>query len=322
MALLSVRNLTVEFQTPAGLVRVVDDISFDLDKGKTLGLVGESGCGKTMSALAILGLLEKSKTANVQGEVLFEGINLLKSDEKQIRDLRGKQISMIFQDPMTSLNPFLTIGDQLSEVLTNHFCVSKSEAKRRSCETLEKVGISNSVDRMEQYPHQFSGGMRQRVMIAMALLCSPKLLIADEPTTALDVTIQAQVLKLLDDLKAEYEMSIILVTHDLGVVAGMTDDVAVMYAGKIVERTSTENLFERSAHPYTQALLKSLPQAQAETSGKLQTIPGSPPDLSNLPKGCAFHPRCPNRVKRCEADRPILKTYITKHEASCWEIKE
>jgi oligopeptide transport system ATP-binding protein len=270
-------------------------VSFALDRGATLGIVGESGSGKSVTALSIMGLVPRPPAKIVSGSVLFDGRDLTQLSDKQLEAVRGAQIGMIFQDPMTSLNPTLTIGTQITETMRRHLDVPKDEARRRAVDLLGKVGIPNPADRLSDYPHRFSGGMRQRVMIAIALSCNPKLLIADEPTTALDVTIQAQILDLLHDLQREYEMALILITHDMGVVAEVSDHVAVMYAGQIVERAPVLELFDHPEHPYTEALLGSLPQIEGEgiREGRLTMIPGRPPDLVDPPAGCRFAPRCP-----------------------------
>ena len=295
MALLEVRNLATHFFTREGTVRAVDGVSFALEAGKTLGIVGESGSGKSVTALSIMGLIPIPPAKIVSGDVLFEGRDLTKLSEKQLEDVRGREIAMIFQDPMTSLNPTLTIGTQITETIRRHYDVSKQQARKKAVELLEEVQIPRAADRLDDYPHRFSGGMRQRVMIAIALSCDPKLLIADEPTTALDVTVQASVLDLLDDLKAEHDMGMILITHDMGVVAESADDIIVMYAGQVVEQASTLDLFDRPEHPYTEALLGALPQIEGEgiREGRLTAIPGRPPDLIDPPKACRFAPRCP-----------------------------
>jgi oligopeptide/dipeptide ABC transporter ATP-binding protein len=296
MALLEVKDLKTHFFTREGVVRAVDGISFSLEAGQTLGLVGESGCGKSVTALSIMGLIPKPPARIVDGSVEFQGRDLTKLSERELEDVRGKEIAMIFQDPMTSLNPTLRVRTQITEVLDRHFGYSKDEARRRAVELLEEVQIPNAAERLEDYPHRFSGGMRQRVMIAIAIACNPKLLIADEPTTALDVTVQAEILDLLEELRREHEMGLILITHDMGVVAEVADDVAVMYAGQIVEQASTLELFDHPEHPYTEALLGALPQLEGENvrQGRLLSIPGRPPDLIAPPEGCRFAPRCPH----------------------------
>jgi oligopeptide/dipeptide ABC transporter ATP-binding protein len=295
MALLAVDDLRTHFFTREGAVRAVDGVSFSVDRGKTLGIVGESGSGKSVTALSIMGLIPKPPAKIVSGEILFDGRDLTTLSERQLEDVRGREIAMIFQDPMTSLNPTLKIGTQITEVLDRHYGMSKDEARGRAIELLEEVQIPRAAERLDDYPHRFSGGMRQRVMIAIALACNPKLLIADEPTTALDVTVQAQVLDLLEDLREQHEMALILITHDMGVVAEVADEVAVMYAGQIVEQASGIDLFDRPEHPYTEALLGALPELEGEDvrEGRLVAIPGRPPDLIDPPEACRFAARCP-----------------------------
>jgi oligopeptide transport system ATP-binding protein len=297
MALLEVNDLKTHFFTREGVVQAVDGVSFEVEKGKVLGIVGESGCGKSVTALSIMGLIPKPPAKIVAGEVLFEGKDLTKLDDKQLQNVRGRQVAMIFQDPMTSLNPTLKIGTQITETLDRHYDISRDEARKKAIELLEEVRIPRAAERLDDYPHRFSGGMRQRVMIAIALSCSPKLLIADEPTTALDVTIQAQILDLLDELRREHEMAMILITHDMGVVAETADDIAVMYAGQIVEYTNSLELFDNPEHPYTEALLGALPRLEGDEheirQGRLVSIPGRPPDLINPPEACRFAARCP-----------------------------
>jgi oligopeptide/dipeptide ABC transporter ATP-binding protein len=295
VALLEVDDLRTHFFTREGAVRAVDGVSFSVDKGKTLGIVGESGCGKSVTALSIMGLIPKPPAKIVSGEIRFDGRDLTKLSEKQLEDVRGREIAMIFQDPMTSLNPTLKIGTQITEVLDRHFGMSKDQARRRAIELLEEVRIPRAAERLDDYPHRFSGGMRQRVMIAIALACNPKLLIADEPTTALDVTVQAQVLDLLEDLRESHEMALILITHDMGVVAEVADEVAVMYAGQIVEQAAGFELFDHPEHPYTEALLGALPELEGENvrEGRLVAIAGRPPDLIDPPEACRFAARCP-----------------------------
>jgi oligopeptide/dipeptide ABC transporter ATP-binding protein len=294
MALLEVDDLHTYFFTREGSVRAVDGVSFELDKGKTLGIVGESGCGKSVTALSIMGLIPKPPAKIVSGSVEYEGRDLTKLSERQLEDVRGREIAMIFQDPMTSLNPTLTIGTQITETIRRHYDVPQKQANKKAIELLEKVRIPRAAERLSDYPHRFSGGMRQRVMIAIALSCDPKLLIADEPTTALDVTVQASVLDLLDDLRHEHEMSMIIITHDMGVVAEAADDILVMYAGQIVEQATTLDLFDNPEHPYTEALLGALPQLEGEgvREGRLTAIPGRPPDLLDPPEACRFAARC------------------------------
>ena len=294
MALLEVDDLRTHFFTREGVVRAVDGVSFAVEKGKTLGIVGESGCGKSVTALSIMGLIPKPPAKIVSGSVLYDGRDLTKLSERKLEDVRGREIAMIFQDPMTSLNPTLTIGTQITETIRRHYDVPQKQADKKAVELLEKVRIPRAAERLKDYPHRFSGGMRQRVMIAIALSCDPKLLIADEPTTALDVTVQASVLDLLDDLRHEYEMSMIIITHDMGVVAEAADDIIVMYAGQVVEQASTLDLFDNPEHPYTEALLGALPQLEGSNvrEGRLTAIPGRPPDLIDPPQACRFGPRC------------------------------
>jgi oligopeptide/dipeptide ABC transporter ATP-binding protein len=294
MSLLEVDDLRTYFKTRSGDVHAVDGVSFAVEKGKTLGIVGESGCGKSVTALSTMGLLVPAARIET-GEIRFEGRDLTKLSERELEDVRGRQIAMIFQDPMTSLNPTLTIGLQLTETMERHLDISRDEARKRAVQLLEEVHIPNARQRLDDYAHRYSGGMRQRVMIAIALSCSPKLLIADEPTTALDVTVQAGILDLLEELRDEHEMSMIIITHDMGVVAEAADDIAVMYAGQIVEQSSAEELFDHPEHPYTEALLGALPQLEGAgvREGRLTAIPGRPPDLLNPPPACRFAPRCP-----------------------------
>ena len=299
--LLEVNNLQTHFPTRAGLVRAVDGVSFYLDRGELLGLVGESGCGKSMTALSVMRLIA-SPGKIVGGEILFEGRNLLKLSDAEMRQIRGDDIAMIFQDPMTSLNPVFKVGEQIAEALRLHRKLSRKQARLAAIEAMSEVSIPDPARRIDDYPHQLSGGMRQRVMIAMALACDPKLLIADEPTTALDVTIQAQILELLDDLRKNRELSVLLITHDLGVVAEVADRVAVMYTGRIVEESPVEELFAQPKHPYTEGLLRSVPKLTSEYVSKavrLETIEGMVPSPTDLPPGCHFAPRCSHRMPRC-----------------------
>ncbi len=304
--LLEVRDLKTQFFTRDGTVHAVDGVTFELAPGETLGLVGESGCGKTVTALSLMRLIPDPPGRIVQGSIQFDGQDVLKMDDDDVRSIRGNKISMIFQDPMTSLNPVLTISRQVSEALELHLKMDKSEARKRTLELLELVGIPSAKKRLDDYPHQFSGGMRQRVMIAMALSCNPKLILADEPTTALDVTIQAQILELLRDLAREFRTAFILITHDLGVVAGMTQRIHVMYAGEIVEKADTFELFDNPKHPYTWGLLKSIPRLDEQRKQRLQPIEGMPPDLIEPPPGCRFEPRCTYRRDKCGQEHPEL----------------
>ena len=319
MPLLEIRDLRTSFFTDDGEVKAVDGVSYDVEEGETLGLVGESGCGKSVSALSILRLIPTPPGKIIGGEVIFEGEDLLKVDEDEIRHVRGNRIAMIFQEPMTSLNPVLTIGRQLTEALELHLNMDGNAAERRAIELLDLVGIPEAGTRIADYPHQFSGGMRQRVMIAMALSCNPKLLLADEPTTALDVTIQAQVLEILARLSRELGTAIMIITHNLGVVARYADRVNVMYAGKIVETAAAKTLYEQPRHPYTLGLLKSVPRLDQSRKTKLEVIEGAPPDLINMPPGCSFYPRCTFRVDRCAQEVPPMQAVGDKHQAACWE---
>ena len=319
--LIDIRNLQIYFHVKEGVAKAVDGISYQLRQGETLGLVGESGCGKTVSSLAILGLLDVPPAEYRGGEILFDGRNLLKCSEKEMRRIRGKTISMIFQEPMTSLNPIMTIGFQIAEVFLNHMKMKPLQARERTLDLLDMVGIPSPRQRMAEYPHQLSGGMRQRVMIALALACKPKILIADEPTTALDVTIQAQILDLMMGLKDDLGTSILLITHDLGVIAETADRVAVMYAGRIVEKSDVNTIFENPLHPYTQGLLRSIPRIdEAERPLRLIEIPGRVPSLSFLPPGCAFFDRCPSGRDRCRERRPELEALEEDHWVSCWMV--
>ena len=305
-ALLELRGLRVSFHTEQGVVQAVDGLDLTLQAGEVLGVVGESGSGKSVSMLALLGLID-DPNVEIEGEALFRGRDLLKMGERELRGLRGRQVSMIFQDPMTSLNPVYSVGWQIAEQIRTHEQVPKRVAQRRSVELLESVGIPDAGRRVGDYPHQFSGGMRQRVMIAMALSCSPELLIADEPTTALDVTIQAQILELLDSLRVDVGAAVILITHDIGVVAGLADRVMVMYAGRTVERATTLDLFDRPQHPYTWGLMGSVPRLDGDKPKRLAAIPGQPPSLMALPPGCSFAPRCQHRFDACDLARPALE---------------
>jgi len=318
--LLKVKNLKTYFFTHEGTVKAVDEVSFSVNQGKTLGLVGESGCGKSVTALSIMRLIPNPPGKIVSGEIWFEGKNLLKLDEKEIRKIRGKKISMIFQEPMTSLDPVFTIGHEIVEAIQLHQGLNKDEARKKAIEALKIVGIPDVEKRIDHYPHQLSGGMRQRVMIAMALSCNPTLLIADEPTTALDVTIQAQILRLINDLKDKFGASVMLITHNLGVIAEMCDYVAVMYAGHIVEYTNVDTLFHNPLHPYTRGLHKSIPRLDLEVE-RLDTIKGLVPNLLNLPSGCPFHPRCDFCFKRCVEEMPELIEIEDSHLVKCHLVK-
>ena len=315
--LLAVEDLRVRFKTQRGLVHAVNGISFDVRPGETLGLVGESGCGKSVTALATMGILPRSARI-ASGSIRLDGRELLGLSERKWRRVRGKEIAMIFQDPMTSLNPVLTVGAQLREAIEEHLDLDRKAATRRAVELLEQVGIPSPADRLRNYPHQFSGGMRQRVMIAIALACEPKVLIADEPTTALDVTIQAQILDLLRDLVADRGTSLVLITHDLGVVAGMCERVKVMYAGTLIEEGSASELFAAPRHPYTLGLLQSVPRLDAGRKQPLRPIPGAPRNMLSEPVSCPFAPRCRNRIDRCDAELPQLERLDTGQRAACF----
>jgi oligopeptide/dipeptide ABC transporter ATP-binding protein len=319
--LLDVRNLQTHFHTDDGVVRAVDGVSFQLDAGKTLAVVGESGSGKSVTSLSILRLIAEPPGRIAGGSILFRGRDLLKLDSREIRSIRGREISMIFQESMTSLNPVYTCGEQILEAIVLHEKVTRAEARQRAIEMLQLVGIPSPEQRVDEYPHQMSGGMRQRVMIAMALACRPAILIADEPTTALDVTIQAQILELLKRLQAELGMAVLLITHDLGVVAETADDVAVMYAGQVVEACPVNDAFTRTRHPYTAGLLHSLPRL-GETQETLRVIPGTVPNPVAFPSGCRFHPRCPVAVARCATDAPLLEEIEPGHRVRCWRAAE
>jgi oligopeptide transport system ATP-binding protein len=319
MALLSVRDLEVKFVTRRATVHAVNGVSFDLEAGETLGIVGESGCGKSVTSLAMLGILPKPAGRVTGGEVRFQDRDLLKLSDADVRQIRGRDIAMIFQDPMTSLNPVLTIGRQLTESLRKHLGMDKGTAEDAAANLLQRVGIPEAGDRLRDYPHQFSGGMRQRVMIAIAISCNPKILIADEPTTALDVTIQAQILEVIKQLVAEENMALILITHDLGVVAGVCERTNVMYAGRFVETASTKELFARPRHPYTLGLLKSVPRLDAARKEKLQPIGGAPRDLTSLFEGCAFAPRCAYATEESRTRTPVLQEADEpSHLVACW----
>jgi peptide/nickel transport system ATP-binding protein len=318
VALLEVNDLKTYFRTDDGIVKAVDGVSFEVEKGQTLGIVGESGCGKSVTCLTIMGLNAKRNTIT-SGTATFRGEDLITMNSRRLRDIRGNDIAMIFQDPMTSLNPVHTIGKQLMEAILLHRDVTKSQARGRALELLKAVGIPRAERRIDDYPHQFSGGMRQRVMIAMALVNDPDLLIADEPTTALDVTTQAQILELMNRLQREFGSAIIIITHDLGVVAETADDVVVMYAARIAEQGTVDEIFKRPHHPYTWGLLGSLPRLDTDTE-RLVQIPGQPPSLLNPPRGCRFHPRCPYVMNICKQEEPELKQVSgdNDHLQRCW----
>jgi len=316
--LLQVKDLRTQFFTPDGVVNAVNGISFSLEEGETLGIVGESGCGKSVSMLSVMRLIPQPPGRIVGGEVWFQDRDLLKLSEEEMRQVRGNKIAMVFQDPMTSLNPVLTVGRQISEALELHLGMDRDQALERSIELLEMVKIPEARARINDYPHQFSGGMRQRVMIAMALSCNPQLLIADEPTTALDVTIQAQIIGIVKELRRELGMAIIWITHDLGIVAGLVNRVQVMYAGYIVERAEVHEFYAHPSHPYSLGLLRSLPRLDARQRQKLTPIDGLPPDLIDMPPGCPFYPRCSFRIAECLEQNPQLREIGPGHEVACW----
>jgi oligopeptide transport system ATP-binding protein len=316
--ILQVKDVEISFNTYGGEVQAVRSVSFDLRRGETLAIVGESGSGKSVTAKSIMRLLPEANSIIKGGEAVFEGQNLLSLSEKQMQGIRGSKIAMVFQDPMTSLDPTMRVGRQITESLKKHLGMSGSRANERAVELLEMVGIPNAEDRVRQYPHQFSGGMRQRVVIAIALACNPQILIADEPTTALDVTIQAQILELLRDLQERIGTSVILITHDLGVVAQTAHRVAVMYAGKVVETGTVREIFYNPQMPYTWGLLSSIPLLTADRSQDLIPIPGSPPDMLEPPKGCPFTPRCPYAMQICAEEMPEYTSFSAEHRAACW----
>ena len=320
MSLLEVNNLKVEFETADGVVNAVNNVNFSIEEGKILAIVGESGSGKSQTVFAMTGLLDHNGSAT--GSVKFEGDEILNIPNQKLNQIRAEKIAMIFQDPMTSLNPYVRVSDQMTEVLVHHHGASKSDALKQSINMLDAVRIPDASNRIRMYPHEFSGGMRQRVMIAMSLLCKPKLLIADEPTTALDVTVQAQIMKLLADLQKDFGMSIILITHDLGVVAGNSDDMLVMYGGEIMEIGKTENIYSAPTHPYTQGLMSAVPRLD-DSEERLITIPGNPPNMMKSPEGCPFSPRCKFAVDKCNSDSPaLLKIDNSNHFRSCHVDKE
>jgi len=321
MSLLEIRNLRTHFKTPHGTVRAVDDVSLDIESGDVLGIVGESGCGKSVLSLSILQLLPKPPAIFAGGNIIFEGRDLLQATAEEVRKIRGNRISMIFQEPMSALNPVFTIGNQLSEVFRVHWSLGGSEALAKSVEMLERVGVPAPQRRVKEYPYQLSGGMRQRVMIAMALACRPALLIADEPTTALDVTIQAQILDLMGQLREELDTAIVIISHDLGVVAETAGRVAVMYTGQIMESADTLSLFATPLHPYTRGLMKAIPSlASSADQTELYEIEGVVPSLLDLPTGCPFNPRCPQVDAICRKEKPILREVADDHRVSCWMV--
>ena len=320
--LLEVKNLTTQFFTTAGIVQAVDNVSFDIDEGETVAVVGESGCGKSVSALSILRLIPWPPGKIVSGSIHFAGQDLLALSDDEIRTIRGREISMVFQEPMTSLNPVLSIGLQLTETMEHHLGISNNEAHQKAVELLGMVGISEPERRLSQYPHHLSGGMRQRVMIALALSCEPKLIIADEPTTALDVTIQAQILELMKNLTKQMGVALIVITHNLGVVARYADRVNVMYAGKLVEMGQAREIYHDPHHPYTLGLLASVPRMDQPRGTRLIPIDGQPPDLTLLDSGCAFRPRCRFAVDQCATEIPPLQTVDHEHASACWRVSE
>jgi oligopeptide/dipeptide ABC transporter ATP-binding protein len=317
--LLEVKGLKTHFFTSGGVVKAVDGISYDVAPGETVAVVGESGCGKSVGAMSILRLIPDPPGKNMGGEILFQGRDLLELSDAEMRDIRGRDIGMIFQEPMTSLNPVLSIGRQLTETVEHHLKVSRKQAMERAIELLGLVGISEPERRLKQYPHHLSGGMRQRVMIAMSLACEPKLIIADEPTTALDVTIQAQILELMKDLTRELGVAMIIITHNLGVVARYADRVNVMYAGRIVESGTAEEIYHNPKHPYTLALLRSVPRMDQPRGAKLEPVDGQPPDLTKLDGGCAFRPRCRFATESCAQAQPVLEEVAPAHISACFE---
>ncbi len=320
--LLKVKDLQTHFFTMDGVVRAVDGVSYDLEEGETLGLVGESGCGKSVSALSLMRLIPDPPGRIVNGEVVLDGEDILKIDMDDMRNIRGAKMSMVFQEPMTSLNPVLTVERQLTETLQLHKGMGKVEARREGVDLLSRVGIPDPEQRIKQYPHQFSGGMRQRVMIAMALSCNPRLIIADEPTTALDVTIQAQILELMKSLTTEFGVALIVITHNLGVVARYADRVNIMYAGRIIERGTAREIYSNPRHPYTVGLLRSVPRLDLPRRAKLDPIEGQPPDLVNLPAGCAFRARCRWAIDKCATHTPMLEESSPNHWSACWRAED
>ena len=320
--LLEVKDLQTHFFTMDGVVKAVDGVSYDLEEGETLGLVGESGCGKSVSALSLMRLIPDPPGRIVNGEVILDGEDILRIDMDDMRNVRGAKMSMVFQEPMTSLNPVLTVERQLTETLQLHKGMGKAESRREGVDLLSRVGIPDPEQRIKQYPHQFSGGMRQRVMIAMALSCSPRLIIADEPTTALDVTIQAQILELMKSLTTEFGVALIVITHNLGVVARYADRVNIMYAGRIIERGTAREIYSNPRHPYTVGLLRSVPRLDLPRRAKLDPIEGQPPDLVNLPAGCAFRARCRWAIDKCATDTPVLEETSPNHWSACWRSED
>ena len=320
--LLEVKDLKTHFFTMDGVVKAVDGVSYDIEEGETLGLVGESGCGKSVSALSVMRLIPNPPGRIISGEILLDGEDILKVDMEDMRNIRGAKIAMVFQEPMTSLNPVLTVERQLTETLQLHMGMSAEEAKQEGVNLLTRVGIPDPESRIKQYPHQFSGGMRQRVMIAMALSCNPRLIIADEPTTALDVTIQAQILDLMKSLTTEFGVALIVITHNLGVVARYADRVNIMYAGKVIERGNAREIYANPRHPYTVGLLRSVPRLDLPRRAKLDPIEGQPPDLIHLAPGCSFEPRCKWAVDKCKTDIPELTEAGEGHLSACWRSED
>ena len=320
--LLEVKDLKTHFFTMDGVVKAVDGVSYDLEEGETLGLVGESGCGKSVSALSVMRLIPNPPGQIVGGEILLDGEDILKIDMDDMREIRGAKIAMVFQEPMTSLNPVLTVERQLTETLQLHMGMNKQQAQEEGVNLLTRVGIPDPESRIKQYPHQFSGGMRQRVMIAMALSCNPRLIIADEPTTALDVTIQAQILDLMKSLTSEFGVALIVITHNLGVVARYADRVNIMYAGKVIERGNAREIYSNPRHPYTVGLLRSVPRLDLPRRAKLDPIEGQPPDLINLPQGCSFRDRCRWAIDKCATDSPELTETNEGHLSACWRAED
>jgi len=320
--LLEVKDLKTHFFTSDGVVKAVDGVSYDLEEGETLGLVGESGCGKSVSALSVMRLIPDPPGRIVDGTILLDGEDILKVQMDDMREIRGAKIAMVFQEPMTSLNPVLTVERQLTETLQLHMGMNKLESQRESVNLLTRVGIPDPEERIKQYPHQFSGGMRQRVMIAMALSCNPRLIIADEPTTALDVTIQAQILDLMKSLTTEFGVALIIITHNLGVVARYADRVNIMYAGKVIERGNAREIYSNPRHPYTVGLLRSVPRLDLPRRAKLDPIEGQPPDLINLPPGCSFRDRCRWAIDKCATDSPELMESSEGHLSACWRAED
>ncbi|MFB9275401.1 ABC transporter ATP-binding protein [Cohnella cellulosilytica] len=320
--LLEINDLKTHFHTDRGKVTAVGGVSFSMDRGEIIGIVGESGCGKSVMSQSILRLLEHTDSVEYEGEVLFEGENLLAMPLPKLRAVRGNEISMIFQDPLTSLNPVYTIGNQIEEALRLHRKLSRKEARKKAIEILGLTGIPSPETRVDDYPHQLSGGMQQRAMIAMALACEPKLLIADEPTTALDVTIQAQILELITELNRTLGMGVLFITHDLGVVSEICTGVKVMYLGRIVEETTTERLFRSPLHPYTQGLLQSIPKLEGDRREKLHVIEGTVPSLSDIPRGCGFSTRCPYADEKCRSEDPVMAQADERHRVKCWHYEK